>query len=352
MGYEFQYGDSGKRMAWPHSTPREDRLFQPGVRGFFSYLRDSKKDPPFFSQLIKVKGHALVCPIAGAVVAGKGRDEVICRPTQAMLFTDTTAVITEQSNLKGLAKSRWYFLNESSMAKILYGDYIMLERFSMFLDYPLSEKEVFIREVFKDPIAAQRKDIFQVVRSIIVSAYGQLNGPLLKLAFKRYIVPRIKILLFLERLIPLPEVLRAQYLEAYPGGVRALRRDMTRLNMPTVSKCLEQRLKEMGVLREILKFGPRQEPPEALFTEEPVDSFTDEASPGTGVEEKGIPQISLTSAMGRWVQDVSQLPSAEYKKQFEDGENTGILNIVSAETLDRVAELSDWKDSLKLNRRC
>ena len=281
-----------KVLKLPGAIPSEARFpFNSGHRSFFYRQLGEQKDL-FMHQKVKVSGHVLVYVDQGYLHMEEGTVPHIMEAGQAAVFSDTEICISQMAGPNGVGDFFWMFFNDRVLAHSIPTCLEMFRRFHMFANFPGRDGVVFFKRcpLHLDILKAQ--GLPNILKPTLLLALNQLSGGFLRVCMRRVIIPRTRILLFLERLMLRPRKDHPGLLNDYPGGRTALRREMSQLAMPSVAKLVTERRQEIlhtwlteGALEDdILKAFQlgilgRLEPAstEALFTRpaapvDPVDS--------------------------------------------------------------------------------
>jgi len=256
----------------------------------------------------------------------------------------------------------------------------------MFAKHPASESVIPLVKMFLAPGLLREENLQHSLKHLLTSGLNSLKPAFLKLYLKRVVIPRVRIELFLDRLILRPQREHTRLLAGYPGGLNALRRRLRALGMPGASeivtarrRALYQEWKARGATdKEILEafhlkeFGKILEPDPSeernrrnmdelsrLLGSWPAHWKTDGSWPvpksanGTGVTySKPLTRedvASIPNLPSEYVAMFDKKPTPEDSPHEEiDFKDTGLSRILPPSLLNEIPGLEDWEQLLKV----
>lgn len=376
-------------LDWPRQISRQKRTpLTTGHRSFLQ-LRSGDYRELFSEQQIRVSDHALVLPVQGELQVGTGMACPSFGPGEAVLISRTETMITElpcPNTREG--HFLWYFFNDTVLGQAAPTTYKFLEMFHRAATHPADDHIIPLRNVFLHPQIFQKDGLVGSLKPLLTVSLNSYSSPFLKLFTTRIAIPRVRVHLFLERLILQPRKKHQALLSAFAGGIPALRREMRRLAMPSVAdfvtsrrREVAQRWREQGASdADILKAFHMKEPGRVLphvngtqpdnDTKQYVEVKTEvDSDVGWKDEESASEYITRGFfTFPRYRADSHSIPNipAEFPKQFEvsqaqkesapersacqdrevDFSDTGILEFLPTKP-GSIPGLEDWEELLK-----
>jgi len=259
----------------------------------------------------------------------------------------------------------------------------------MYATHPVATSVIPLVKMFLAPGLLREENRQFSLKHLLTAALNSLKPAFLKLYLERVVIPRVRIELFLDRLVLRPQREHARLLAGYPGGLNALRRRLRALGMPGASeivtarrRALYQEWKARGATdKEILEafhlkeFGKILEPDPS---EERNRRNMDELSrllgslivPGkSGNESEGASSSKRQYVFGSFYttpltrEDIASIPNlpSEYVAMFDkkptsedspleeiDFKDTGLSRLLPPSILNTIPELKDWRELLKV----
>ncbi len=231
-------------LDWPRQISRIERIpVATGHRSFlYSHCGDFRQ--LFTTRIVKVRGHALLVPLPGELRLDGGKRPLRIAATEAVILSNTEEVITElPCGSRREGQFLWFFFNDRALAQAIPLSLEFFARFHSLTKYPVSEHVIRLPHAPLTAVLHSSYGLQGMLAPMLTAIFNSLSPGFAKLCLNRIIIPRIRMLLFLERLVLKPRRDHDSLLAGYPGGKNALRREMTRLAMPSVAHFVTERRK-------------------------------------------------------------------------------------------------------------
>ena len=382
--------ETRQSLEWPEQIPQKERSKLACGKGSFLYLRRGDRRIALHMRPIRITGNVLIIPLKGQLELGVGGRSRIVETNTPVFLTDTEQYVSEWPVPRsGECQSLWFFFPDSVLAMASPGSSHFLGRFHMYATHPVATSVIPLVKMFLAPGLLREENRQYSLKHLLTAALNSLKPAFLKLYLKRVVIPRVRIELFLDRLILRPQREHTRLLAGYPGGLNALRRRLRALGMPGASeivtarrRALYQEWKARGATdKEILEafhlkeFGKILEPDPS---EERNRRNMDELSrllgslivPGkSGNESEGASSSKRQYVFGSFYttpltrEDIASIPNlpSEYVAMFDkkptsedspqeeiDFKDTGLTRILPPSLLNKIPGLEDWEQLLKV----
>lgn len=271
-----------KPMIWPTDIPKSDRLPTDVGRKSFGVVRRVPWNHMRREQRFVVKGNLLIGCEAGQILIERGPETVILRAGQAAILSDIEATVSELPLTRyeqGLF-CYWHFTDRvlaelTSMSPrtasfimtgadydlytrgmIPFGSNVIRmsrtspERAPASPPNPDTPPPGFIMPPDFGPAPREIEEGYEqphMLWQALILARNRMQMPFLCLCAEKVIIPRIRVLVFLENLTLADDDTHASLLEQFPGGKVVLQQLMRNLGMPCARSMVRTRRFELAL---------------------------------------------------------------------------------------------------------
>lgn len=230
-----------RAIHWPQDIPQNEKVVLQGCHRSEMTCHDSGARNLVHSHRVRLDKHAVVVVDQGFLrVTIDGRTRLI-ESGEAALLSVAEIELSELMN-PGSSDGAfvWFFFDDRLLGDVVSDTYNVFRTFHRFWSHPSDERIcVFPKQLVRMTQMFSQSSFEQNLPNLIKAGWNELNPRILKLVLRRVIVPRLSILLFVERLLFHQPTDFPTMIESYPGGAGALRKEIRRLGMGGLKTVVE-----------------------------------------------------------------------------------------------------------------
>ena len=231
---------------WPEDIPQGVRIPLSGGHRSFATGYKVLQSEMMKGRTIDLQGHCLIYCAGSRLLIERDPHWRIVEPGDGVLLSDTSVRLSELPVEEGASGGFiFYFFGDEALASIVHMHPRTHALVFRSAEYPCTDgimpiEKLPLERVFNPEVGAKG-----LLHPLLTVVFNTLYLPLWKLCLHRVVIPRTRILIFLENLVLRPLDRHDAILAQYPGGKNALLREMRRLNMGSVAAIVEQRRFEL-----------------------------------------------------------------------------------------------------------
>jgi len=283
---------SCKVLQLPRGLPRGNCRHLGGRRGNLLVERMGDARHLYTGQRMRLGDHLLLVVRQGYLRLKIENIQLKIEAGNAVLLSDLEFEVSELvAPGHGVAAFSWFFFDDSMLGRVMTPSVSGIQHFQGHAQHPSSHKVILFEPVQISAIEGLEQGNPAVfLQRLLNVSFNEFYPPMVKLLVHRIMIPRLKVWLFVENLIFLERAQRRQFCERFPGGARALGRELGRLALPSLERLIAQRRRELrSELRRRRQRPPVRQPHHeempAVVRPYGVDpSYFPEVEPGDGGE--------------------------------------------------------------------
>ena len=233
-------------LLWPESIPVEERVSL--LSGHRSFVTGKQVLSPQMlrGKVIDLKGHVILAGDGGRLLIERDDHRLIIESGQSCLLSNTRFTLSELPAKKGGGGIFYaFFFPDEVLAKAVPTGPRTTSLVCRSINFPCLDGIIPLRNHFPLRHRCPTTGVRGLLDRMLLSAFNELNNEVWRLCAKQVVLPRIRIQLFLENLLLRPLETHEIILDQYPGGKRAILREMGHLAMPSIATILDERRMEL-----------------------------------------------------------------------------------------------------------
>lgn len=268
---------SRKVLQLPRGIPRGNCRHLGGRRGNFLVERMGDARHLYAGQRMRLGDHLLLVVRQGYLRLKIENIQLKVEAGNAVMLSDLEFEVSELvAPGHSVAAFSWFFFDDSMLGRVMTPSVSGIQLFQAHAQHPSSHKVMLFGAVEISAIEGLGQgDPASFLQRFLNVGFNELYPPMVKLLVNRIMIPRLKVWLFVENLIFLERAQRRQFCERFPGGARALGRELGRLGLPSLERLIARRRRELR--SELRRRGQR--PPVRQHEEMPVVTRPYEVDP-------------------------------------------------------------------------